>query len=49
MPRVGFEPTTPAFEQAKTVHAVDDAATGLLGNAIEDAFFQLPNKCLFLL
>jgi hypothetical protein len=26
MPRVGFEPTTPVFEQAKTVHAVDRAA-----------------------
>jgi hypothetical protein len=27
MPRVGFEPTIPAFEQAKTVHALDGAAT----------------------
>jgi hypothetical protein len=27
MPRVGFEPTIPAFEQAKTVHALDRAAT----------------------
>jgi hypothetical protein len=27
MPRVEFEPTTPVFEQAKTVHAVDRAAT----------------------
>jgi hypothetical protein len=27
MPRVGFEPTIPVFEQAKTVHAVDSAAT----------------------
>jgi hypothetical protein len=26
MPRVGFEPTIPAFEQAKTVHALDRAA-----------------------
>jgi hypothetical protein len=26
MPRVGFEPTTPVFEQAKTVHALDRAA-----------------------
>jgi hypothetical protein len=24
---VGFEPTTPMFEQAKTVHALDRAAT----------------------
>jgi hypothetical protein len=27
MPRVGFEPTIPAFERAKTVHALDGAAT----------------------
>jgi hypothetical protein len=27
MPRVGFELTIPAFEQAKTVHALDGAAT----------------------
>jgi hypothetical protein len=27
MPRVEFEPTTPVFEQAKTVHALDRAAT----------------------
>jgi hypothetical protein len=27
MPRVGFEPTTPVFEWAKTVHALDRAAT----------------------
>jgi hypothetical protein len=26
MPRVGFESTIPAFEQAKTVHASDRAA-----------------------
>jgi hypothetical protein len=26
MPRVGFEPTIPVFEQAKTVHASDHAA-----------------------
>jgi hypothetical protein len=26
MPRVGFEPTIPAFEWAKTVHALDRAA-----------------------
>jgi hypothetical protein len=25
MPRVGFEPTIPAFEQAKTVHVLDRA------------------------
>jgi hypothetical protein len=27
MPWVGSEPTIPAFEQAKTVHALDRAAT----------------------
>jgi hypothetical protein len=27
MPRVVFEPTTPVFERAKTVHALDCAAT----------------------
>jgi hypothetical protein len=27
MPRVGFEPTTSVFEQAKTVHDLDRAAT----------------------
>jgi hypothetical protein len=27
MPWVGFEPTIPAFERAKTVHALDSAAT----------------------
>jgi hypothetical protein len=29
MPRVGLEPTTPAFERAKLVHALDRAATGI--------------------
>jgi hypothetical protein len=27
MPRVGFEITTPVFERAKTVHALDRLAT----------------------
>jgi hypothetical protein len=27
MSRVGFEPTTPVFERAKTVHALKRAAT----------------------
>jgi hypothetical protein len=27
MPGVGFEPMIPAFEQAKTVHALDNGAT----------------------
>jgi hypothetical protein len=34
MPQVGLEPTTPAFERTKTVHALDCAATmiGVSGN-----------------
>jgi hypothetical protein len=37
MPQVGFEHTIPAFEQAKTVHALDRAATviGLSANIRE--------------
>jgi hypothetical protein len=31
MPRVGFEPTIPVFERAKTVHVLDRAAT-VIGN-----------------
>jgi hypothetical protein len=27
MPQVGFQPTIPMFEQAKTYHALDGAAT----------------------
>jgi hypothetical protein len=27
MPQVGFEPTIPVFERAKTVHALDSAVT----------------------
>jgi hypothetical protein len=27
MPEVGFEPTIPVFERAKTVHALDHADT----------------------
>jgi hypothetical protein len=27
MPRVGFEPTIPVFERAKTVYALDRATT----------------------
>jgi hypothetical protein len=32
MSRVGFEPTTPVLERAKTVHALDRAAT-VIGDA----------------
>jgi hypothetical protein len=34
MPRVGIEPTIPAFEQMKTVHALDRAATVIGRNYI---------------
>jgi hypothetical protein len=33
MPQVGFEPTIPVFERAKTVHALDRAATEI-GNHV---------------
>jgi hypothetical protein len=29
MPRVGFEPTTPVFERAKTVHVLEIAAIAI--------------------
>jgi hypothetical protein len=32
MPRVGFDPTIPVFERAKTVRALDSAAT-VIGEA----------------
>jgi hypothetical protein len=35
MPRVAFEPTVPAFEQAKTVHALDRAAN-VIGLKVEE-------------
>jgi hypothetical protein len=31
MPRVGFKPTIPVFERAKTIHALDRAATIVIG------------------
>jgi hypothetical protein len=42
MPWVGFEPTIQAFEPAKTVHALDRAAT-VIGkeNNISPIFLQL--------
>jgi hypothetical protein len=37
MPRVGYEPTIPVFERAKTVHALDRAATVIgVVNHLED-------------
>jgi hypothetical protein len=37
MSDVGFEPTIPAFERAKTVHALDRAATviGIASSSVE--------------
>jgi hypothetical protein len=39
MPRVGYEPTIPAFERAKTVHALDLTATviGLTLNSVNSS------------
>jgi hypothetical protein len=37
MPRVGFEPMVPAFERAKTVHALDLAAAVIGRNIIRIA------------
>jgi hypothetical protein len=34
MPRVRFEPTIPAFERAKTDHALDRAATVIGGTHV---------------
>jgi hypothetical protein len=34
MPQVGFEPMIPVFERAKTVHALDRAATVIGGMAV---------------
>jgi hypothetical protein len=38
MPRVGFEPTIPVLERAKTVHALDIAATviGICWEGLEE-------------
>jgi hypothetical protein len=46
MPWVGFEPTVPASERAKTVHALDRSATvtginGILRNKLAQ---QYPNQ-----
>jgi hypothetical protein len=34
MPQVGFEPTIPVFERAKTVHDLDCAAIVIGGEAV---------------
>jgi hypothetical protein len=38
MPRVRFEPRIPVFEQAKTVHAVERAAT-VIGDECTTTFY----------
>jgi hypothetical protein len=40
MPSVGLEPMIPAFETAKTVHALDRAAT-VIGNPLHQYYPQL--------
>jgi hypothetical protein len=40
MPRVEFEPTIPVFERAKTVHALDRAAT-VVGSFSEISFIPI--------
>jgi hypothetical protein len=46
MPRVGFEPTIPAFKRAKTVHALDHAATAIGVKAWNISLFPEPPKCV---
>jgi hypothetical protein len=43
MPRVGFDPTIPAFERAKTIYALDRAATGIGGAINHEHIFGLIN------
>jgi hypothetical protein len=44
MPRVGFEPTIPVFERAKTVHALDREATvfGFCRNYVSNCSYNMP-------
>jgi hypothetical protein len=43
MPRVGFEPTIPVFEGAKTVYALDRATTLIGSGSISYVKFGLGN------
>jgi hypothetical protein len=45
MPRVGFEPTTPVFKQAKTVHALDRKAT-VIGSLVTLQFLKNIYECI---
>jgi hypothetical protein len=42
MPREGFKPTTPVFERAKTVHALERAAT-VMGSLVHIAKINYRN------
>jgi hypothetical protein len=44
MPRVGFETTIPVFERAKTVHALDGAAT-VIGFHLIYPYVNFPRHC----
>jgi hypothetical protein len=48
MSRVGFEPTTPLFERASTVHALNRAATviGSFGLLLRKMFSSWPRLLL---
>jgi hypothetical protein len=47
MPRVGFEPTIPVFERAKTVHALDGAATVICLNNSDVPKIRINNIALY--
>jgi hypothetical protein len=47
MPRVGCEPTTPVFERAKTVHALERAAAVIGSYATRDQYFPRHCACDF--
>jgi hypothetical protein len=49
MPSVGFEPTIPASERAKTVHALDRAATVIGTRSSETQFYILKYTGLWLI
>jgi hypothetical protein len=48
MPWVGFEPTIPAFERAKTFQALDCAVTVIVTIYFNvNKFCILPKKCIY--
>jgi hypothetical protein len=48
MPSVGFEPTVPVFEQAKTVHALDHVAT-MMGSYKSNGKYLHDQICTYFL